>query len=65
MAEFIYNNAKNASIGHTPFELNCNYYPWMSYKDDVDSRSKFKLVDKLSAELKKVIIVYQENLHHA
>ena len=23
MAEFAYNNIKNASIGHTPFDLNC------------------------------------------
>ena len=39
MAEFAYNNAKNASTGHTPFELNCSYYPRMSYKKDVDSYS--------------------------
>ena len=39
MAEFAYNNAKNASIGHIPFELNCGYHPWMSYKEDVNRRS--------------------------
>ena len=39
MAEFAYNNAKNASTGHTPFELNCGYYSWMLYKEDVDPRS--------------------------
>ena len=39
MAEFAYNNAKNASNGHTPFELNCGYHIWMSYKEDIDSRS--------------------------
>ena len=26
MAEFAYNNAKNASSGPTPFELNCGYH---------------------------------------
>ena len=26
MAEFAYNNAKNASTGHTPFELNCGFH---------------------------------------
>ena len=31
MAEFAYNNAKNASTGHTPFELNCGYYFQVSY----------------------------------
>ena len=27
MAEFAYNNAKNATTSHTPFKLNCGYYP--------------------------------------
>ena len=31
MAKFAYNNAKNASIGHISFKLNCDYYPQMSY----------------------------------
>ena len=36
MAEFAYNNAKNASTGYTPFKLNCGYYPWVSYKEDLN-----------------------------
>ena len=40
MSEFAYNNAKNASIGITPFELNCEYHPQVSYKEDLDPRSK-------------------------
>ncbi len=36
MAEFDYNNAKNASIGYTPVELNCGYHFWASNKEDVD-----------------------------
>ena len=35
MMEFAYNNAKNISTGHTLFELNCDYYPRMSYEEDV------------------------------
>ena len=65
MAEFAYNNAKNASTGHTPFELNCGYHPRMSYEEDVDSRSQSKSADELSAELRELMIVCQENLHHA
>ena len=65
MAEFAYNNTKNASTGHTPFELNCNYHPQMSYEEDVDPRSQSKSADKLSAELRELMIVCQENLHHA
>ena len=65
IAKFAYNNAKNTSTGHIPFELNCGYHSWMSYKDNVDPCSKSKSVDELSAELRELMIVCQENLHHA
>ena len=39
MAEFAYNNFKNASTGHTPFELNCGYYPRTLYEEEVNPRS--------------------------
>ena len=64
MADFAYNNAKNASTGHTPFELNCRFHPQMSYEEDVDPRSQSKLADKLSAELRDLMIVCRKNLHH-
>ena len=64
IVEFVYNNAKNASTGHMPFELNCGYHPRMSYKEDVDYRFQSKLPDKLLAELRELIIVCRENLHH-
>ena len=64
MAEFAYNNAKNASTGHMPFELNCSYHPRMLYEEDVDRRSQSKSADKLSAELIELMIVCRENLHH-
>ena len=65
MAEFAYNNAKNASTGHKPFELNYGFRPRMSYEEDVNPRSQFKSADELSAELRELRIVYRENLHHA
>ena len=65
MAEFAYNNAKNASTGHTPFELNCGYHPRVSYEEDVDPRSQSRSADELSSELRELMIVCQENLHHA
>ena len=64
MAEFAYNNTKNASTGHRPFELNCGYHFWMLYKEDVDPHSQSKLADKLLAELKELMIVCQENFYH-
>ena len=65
MAEFAYNNAKNASTGHTTFELNCGYHCRMSYEEDVDPCSQSKSADKLSAELRELMIICRENLHHA
>ena len=57
MAKFAYNNAKNASIGFTPFELNCGYYPRVSYKEDLDPRSKTRTVEELSSELRELMTV--------
>ena len=65
MAEFAYNNARNASTSHTPFELNCGYHLWMLYEEDVNSRSQSKLADKLLAEFRELMIVCQEDLHYA
>ena len=47
MADFAYNNTKNASTGHTPFELNYGYHPRISYEEKVDLHSKSKSSDKL------------------
>ena len=65
MAEFAYNNAKNASTGHTLFELNCGYHPRVFYKEDLDPRSKSKTAEELSSELRNLMAVCQQNLHHA
>ena len=64
MAKFVYNNAKDASIGHTPFELNYGYHPRILYQEDVNPRSRFKSADELLAELRELMIVCRENLHH-
>ena len=65
MAEFAYNNAKNASTGFTPFELNCGYHPRVSYEEDLDPRSKLRTAEELSSELWELMTVCQQNLHHA
>ena len=36
----------------------------MAYKEKVDFRSKLKLANKLSTELRELIIVTQEKLYH-
>ena len=64
MAEFAYNNAKNISTDYTPFELNYGFHPRVSYKEDVDSRTKSKIADQLATELSTLMSVYKENLQH-
>ena len=65
MAKFAYNIAKNTSTNHMPFELNCGYYPSMSFKNDVNSQFKPKSANKLLAELRELMIVCWKNLYHA
>ena len=65
MVEFAYNNAKHASTQYTSFELNCEYYPCVSYKEDVDHRSRLKAADELTEELRNLIAACKENLQHA
>ena len=52
MAEFAYNNAKNANTDYTPFELKCGYYPRVSYEEDLDPRSRSKAADELADNLR-------------
>ena len=64
IAEFAYNNAKNASISHTPFKLNSGYHSKVSFEKDVDPRSKSRFANKLAEELRKLIEVCCQNLLH-
>ncbi len=65
MAEFANNNTKNASTGYTPFELNYGYHPRISFKEDIDSRSRSCSTIKLAKELKELMEVWCQNLLHA
>lgn len=64
MANYAYNNAKNVSTGHTPFDLNCDYHPRILYKEDVNLCFQLKLADELSVKLKELIIVCRKNFHN-
>ena len=65
MAEFAYNNAKDASTGYTPYELNCGFYSRVSYEEDVDPRSRLKTANQLATELQTLRSVCRKNLQHA
>lgn len=57
MAEFALNNVKNVSTSHTPLQLNCGYYPHLSYKKDISLYSRSKIAKKLLFELCKLMTV--------
>ena len=65
MAEFAYNNIKNASIGYTPFKPNCGYYRPVFYKKDVDFYSKSKVANELIKKLRNLMATYGESLQYA
>ena len=65
MAEFAYNNAKNTSMGYIPYELNCGFYPRVSYKKDVNPCSRSNTIGQLGTELQTLIFLCKENLQHA
>ena len=64
MTEFAYNNAKNTSTGHTPFELNCGYHLRVFFKDNVDPCLRSCFANKLAKELRELIEVCYQNLLH-
>ena len=65
IAEFAYNNTKNASTGYILFELNCRYHPRVFYEKDLNPRSKSKTAEELSFKLQNLMAVCQQNLYHA
>ena len=65
MAEFAYNHAKNINTNYMPLELNYDYHLQISYKEEVNPQFKFQSADKLSAELRELMIVCWENFYHA
>ncbi len=64
MAEFAYNNAKNTSIDYTPFELNCDYHPRVSFKENVDPYSRSRSANELAEELRELMEVCCQTLLH-
>ena len=58
MAEFTYNNAKNANIDHISFEFYCGYHLWVFYKKDLDLYPKLKTMEKLSFKLQNFMAIY-------
>ncbi len=64
MAEFAYNNTKNASTDHTSFELNCGYYPRVSFEEVVDPRLRSRTANKQAKELRELMAVCYQNIFY-
>ena len=57
MAEFAYNNAKNANTNYTSFKFHCSYYSRILFKEDVNLRLRSYSINKLAKELRELIEV--------
>ena len=64
MANFNFDKAKDANVGHMAFELNCSNYLYVLRKN-TNPCLQLKSVDKLVAKLQDLITVYQKNFYHA
>ena len=65
MVKFAYNNAKNASTSHTPFELNYGYYFKFLFEENINPYSISCYANKLAKELGELMEVCCQNLFHA
>ena len=65
IAEFAYNNTKNASIGHTLFKFNCSYNHKVFFEEDIDFHLRSYSANKLAKELRELMEVCYQNLLHA
>ncbi len=62
IVEFAYNNTKNASTGHIPFDLNCGYHSWISYKKKCWSWLSVKISEQASNQAQRADDCLQEEL---
>ncbi len=64
MVEFAYNITKNTSNGHTLFKFNCGYHPRLSFKENIDPRSRSRSANELAEKLRELMEVCYQNLLH-
>lgn len=61
----MYNNTKNASIGHTLFELNYSYHLCIFFENNINLHSKSYSADRMAKQQRDLMSIYQQNLLHA
>ena len=65
IAEFIYNNTKNANTGYILFKFTYGYHIKVLFEEDVNSYSRSCSTNKLAKEIRELIKVCCQNLLHA
>lgn len=55
MANFVYNNTKNANINHMFFKFNYSYYLRVFFKNNIDFYFKSHSTNKLTKKLRELI----------
>lgn len=64
ITEFVYNNAINVSISHKLFEFNYEYLSLIFFEKEINPHLKSKSANKIAKKLKKLIIIWQQNLFY-
>lgn len=62
---FMYNYKKYIDNSYMFFKLDNDYYYCVFFRDNIDSYSHSKIVDKLVANLEELFAVYCKNFDHA
>lgn len=65
MAKFFYNNTKNSNFKFTPFELNCEHHPQVSYEDKLDLRLQSRAAEVKAKALQELLTECKINLQDA
>lgn len=65
IVNFIYNNLKNAIIGHIPFKFNFGYHLWVFFEKKCNIYSKYSSANRLDMKLKNLINISYQNFLHA
>ena len=56
--KFVYNNAKNASIDYTSFEIYFEYFARVLFENKINFCLRSCFANKLAKKLKKLIKIY-------
>lgn len=62
--KFAYNNFKNANTSYISFKFNCDYYPWIFFKNKYNLCFEFSLANRLATKLRKLINICCQNFWH-